>query len=273
MGVTVERMHYPLSTPLGRMGVQTLEEGPDRCVAAIPVAGLFNPLTSAPTVAPLAMLVDHIGGLVNHYRRADDEWTVSSELAIELTPHALELVTASPEVPVLATAQPFGPKGTGSLGLCELTHGGQLVGTATVRSFHIHAPGHLITWPDDSTGGTPPAALEDRMSVQVAEAGGRAAVLRQLPDPVINNSIGIVHGGVSAAALELVASAALSDGPGDPMRTASLRVNYLRQFRGGDESRYEARALRIGRSSGVADAQAIGDDGQIALVARLTAYR
>jgi len=31
--------------------------------------------------------------------------------------------------------------------------------------------------------------------------------------------------------------------------------------------------LRVGRRSGVADAQAIGSDGQTALVARLTAYR
>ncbi|MBP3082909.1 PaaI family thioesterase [Mycolicibacterium fortuitum] len=266
-------MHYPLNTPLGRMGVQTLEESPDRCVASIPVAGLLNPLTRMPTVAPLAMLVDHIGGLINHFRRNDDEWTVSSELALELTPDALDLVTATPDVPVVATALPFGPKGTASLGLCELTHGDRPVGTATVRSFHIHAPGHVIEWPTDSTDGSPPAALEDRMSVQIAETGGSSAVLRQLPDPVINNSIGIVHGGVSAAALELVGSAALGDGSGDPWRTASLRVNYLRQFRGGDESRYEARALRVGRSSAAADAQAIGDDGAVALVARLTAYR
>lgn len=266
-------MHSPPNTPLGRMGVQTLEEGPDRCVASIPVGGLLNPLTRVPTAAPLAMLVDHIGGLVNHYRRDDDEWTVSSELAIELTPHALELVTAAPGEPVVATARPFGPKGTGSLSLSELTHSGQLVGTATVRSFHIHAPGHVVAWPSGSTDGIPPAALEDRLSVEVAETGGQVAVLRQLPDPVINNSIGIVHGGVSAAALELVSSAALGDGTGAPWQTASLRVNYLRQFRGGNESRYEARALRTGRSSGVADAQAIGDDGAVALIARLTAYR
>lgn len=264
-------MHYPLSTPLGRMGIQTLAEGPDRCVASIPVDGLLNPLTNVPTVAPLAMLVDHIGGLVNHYRRAEDEWTVSSELAIELTPHALELVTGRPDIPVVATARPFGPKGTGSLGLCELTHGDQAVGTATVRSFHIHAPGHIIEWPTDSTEGTPPATLQDRMALEVAETGGGVAVLRQLPDPVINNSIGVVHGGISAAALELVGSASLGDGAA--WRTASLRVNYLRQFRGGDESRYEARALRVGRSSGVSDAQAIGDDGAVALTARLTAYR
>lgn len=266
-------MHYPLNTPLGRMGVQTLEEGPDRCVASIPVWGLLNPLTHVPTVAPLAMLVDHVGGLANHYRRDEDEWTVSSELAIELTPHTLELVATAPEVPVVATAQPFGPKGTGSLSLSELTHRGQVVGTATVRSFHIRVPGHVVEWPVDSTEGSPPAALEDRMSVEVAESGGQAAVLRQMPDPVVNNSIGIVHGGVSAAALELVGSAALGDGTVAPWRTASLRVNYLRQFRGGNESRYEAKALRTGRSSGVADAQAVGDDGAVALVARLTAYR
>lgn len=266
-------MHYPLNTPLGRMGVQTLEEGADCCVASIPVGGLLNPLTHAPTLAPLAMLIDHVGGLVNHYRRDDDEWTVSSELAIELTPHALGLVTAAPDVPVVATARPFGPKGTGSLSLSELTHAGESIGTATVRSFHIHAPGHVTAWPADSGGGTPPAALHDRMSVEVAETGGGAAVLRQLPDAVVNNSIGVVHGGVSAAALELVASAALGDGTGAPWRTASLRVNYLSQFRGGNESRYEARALRTGRSSGVADAQAIGDDGKVALLARLTAYR
>lgn len=266
-------MHYPLNTPLGRMGVQTLEESPDRCVASIPVGGLLNPMTRVPTIAPLAMLVDHIGGLINHLRRNEDEWTVSSELAIELTPHAIDLVTATPEVPVVATARPFGPKGTASLGLCELTHGNQLLGTATVRSFHIHAPGHVVEWPTDTSDGAPPAALEDRMSVEVAETGGRTAALRQLADPVINNSIGIVHGGVSAAALELVGSAALGNDGGAPWRTASLRVNYVRQFRGGSESRYEARTLRAGRSSGVADAQAIGDDGAVALVARLTAYR
>ena len=71
-------MPYPLNTPLGRFGIETFEEGRDRCVAAIPVRGLVNPLTGIPTVAPLAMLVDHVGGLINHARRAPQEWTVSS---------------------------------------------------------------------------------------------------------------------------------------------------------------------------------------------------
>jgi hypothetical protein len=46
----------------------------------------------------------------------------------------------------------------------------------------------------------------------------------------------------------------------------------LHPFFSGGESRYVGTALRVGRRSGVADAQAIGPDGQPALIARVTAY-
>jgi acyl-coenzyme A thioesterase PaaI-like protein len=52
-----------------------------------------------------------------------------------------------------------------------------------------------------------------------------------------------------------------------------LRVNFLRQFLAGEQSRYVGTALRVGRRSGVADATAIGADGKVAIIARLTAYR
>jgi uncharacterized protein (TIGR00369 family) len=93
-----------------------------------------------------------------------------------------------------------------------------------------------------------------------------------LADPVVNNSLGVVHGGVSAMALELVGSESINDGD-RPLRTASLRVNFIRQFRSSPESRYVGTALRVGRSSGIAEAQAIGADGKVAILARLTAYR
>ena len=161
-----------------------------------------------------------------------------------------------------------------ALGLCEFTHGGSVIATATVRSFYIQAPGHLANWPDGPTGPLPSGSLADRMAVRVAESGGAAKVLVQDPDPVLNNSLGIVHGGVSAMALELVGSSAVNEGRDDqPLDTASLRVNFLRQFRSGPESRYEGTALRVGRSSAVAEARAVGDDGKPAIIARVTAYR
>lgn len=270
--VRLEAMSHPLNTPLGRFGIATPEDGPDRCTASIPAGAMTNPLTGAPTIAPLAMLVDHVGGLVNHHRRDAGEWTVSSELALEVAPGALEVIAAAPDVPVVGVSRPFGPKSDVALALCEFTHRDQTVATGTVRSFYISAPPDIPPFPDGPTGPLPPGTLSDRMSVEVAESGGASKVLLQNPDSVLNNSLGIVHGGVSAMALELVGCAAVDDG-GDPMHTASLRVNFLRQFRSGPESRYVGTALRIGRRSGVADAQAVGPDGEVAIIARLTAYR
>ena len=92
-------------------------------------------------------------------------------------------------------------------------------------------------------------------------------------EPHLHQPMGIVHGGVSTAGLELVASAAINHGQDEPLRTASIRVNFLRPFFAGAESVYEGTALRIGRSTAVGDARAVGADGKTALVARITAYR
>ena len=270
-------MSHPLNTPLGRFGIVTSEDGPEGCVATIPAGEMVNPLTGALTIAPLAMLVDHVGGLVNHRRRGAREWTVSSELSFEVRPDAVDLIAEDPDVPVAATSRPFAAKSDVALGLCELSHRGITLATATVRSFYISAPEHIADFPEGSTGPLPPGSLSDRMSVQVAESGGTAKALQQLPDPVLNNSLGIVHGGVSAMALELVASAAINtDREDHPLRTASLRVNFIRQFfstrEGAPESRYIGTPLRVGRRSAIGEAQAIGPDGEVAIVARLTAY-
>ena len=121
--------------------------------------------------------------------------------------------------------------------------------------------------------GPRPAELGEIMALQIDHANG-SPVMRQRVNSVLNNSLGIVHGGVAAAGLELAASAALNAGRTDqPLHTASLRVNFLRQFFSGDQSRYVGTALRVGRRTGVAEAQAIGADGEVALVARVTGYR
>jgi uncharacterized protein (TIGR00369 family) len=266
-------MSHPLNTPLGRFGIVTSEEGAQRCIASIPAGEMINPLTGMPTVAALAMLVDHIGGLVNHHRRGPGEWTVSSELSLELAPGVLTQIASAPDVPVTGIGRPCGRKGTSALGLCEFTHRDSVIATATVRSFYIQAPGDLAEWPQSPTGPLPLGSLADRMAVGVGESGGAGKVLVQDPDPVLNNSLGVVHGGVSAMALELVGSAAVNEGRADqPLNTASLRVNFLRQFRSGPESRYVGTPLRVGNRSAVSEARAIGGDGEVAIMARLTAY-
>lgn len=267
-------MSHPLNTPLGRFGIVTSDDGPHGCVASIPAGRMVNPLTGAPTIAPLAMLADHVVGLANHHRRGPGEWTVSSELSLELDPDAADIIAGAPDIPVVATARPFGNKTDVALGSCEFTHRQAVLATATVRSFYIRVPGDLAPFPEGPTGPLPPGTLSDRMAVRVAESGGAGHVLLQNEDPVLNNSLGIVHGGVSAMALEVVASAAVNAGRSEGLlRTASLRVNFMRQFRSSSESRYVGRSLRVGRSTGVGEAEAIGPGGEVAIIARLTAYR
>lgn len=267
-------MPYPIDTPLGRFGIETLEQGPQRCVATVPAAGLANPLTGAPTVAALALLVDHLGGLINHCRRGPRQWTVSSELSLELVPDAIEIIASAPS-PVTGISRPLGVQAGVALGLCELRSGAHVIATATVRSFYIAMPANLKQWPEEtSTAWRPGPGLKEMMALEVAETGGGTTVLLQGADPALNNAVGVVHGGISAMGLELAASAELNRDTADAAyRTASLRVNYLRPFHGGTQARYVAERLHLGRSSGVAEARAVGGDGRVAMLSRVTAYR
>jgi uncharacterized protein (TIGR00369 family) len=280
--MTEAPMRYPANTPLGRFGVVDLVDGPDRFVSSMPVSGLVNPVTGTPTAGPLAVLVDHVGGLVNHCRRTDHEWTVSSELSLELTPIALTVIADNPAVPVVATARPVGTRRSSALGMCELAVGDDVIGVGTVRSVYVDHPGDFPQeWPEPGYDSRP-TELVDIMALRIGAENGTAvddplvapAVIHQQQNSALNNSLAIVHGGVAAAGLELAASAALNaDRPEQPLSTASLRVNFLRQFVSGDQSRYTGTALRVGRRSGVAEAEAVGADGRVALVGRVTAYR
>lgn len=269
-------MAYPLTTPPGRFGITNVETGPHQYAATMPLDGLLNPFTGSATLGPLAVLVDHIAGFANHDRRPEGHWTVSSELAMEFAPNAQAIIGADPAAPVLAVSRAVGTAGATSLSECALTHRGTEIGLATVRTFYItaaiHVPG-AFEQPIESSEPLP-TGLAELMAAEVAETGGAGAVLHQRAHPAVNNTLGAVHGGVAAAGLELVGSAVLNAERADSaLLTASLRINYLRRLIGGGRAHYTAKPVHAGRSSGVAEAQALGDDGKLALTARLTAYR
>lgn len=268
-------MRHPLHTPIGRFGIETFYDDVDGCEATMPVAGLVNPITGAPSLGPLAVLVDHVAGLVNHRRRTPDIWAVSSELAVEASPDAAVVIAAHRNVPVSGRSRPVGTRTTTALGECTLTVAGIPIGTGTVRSFFVAAPAAgSDDFPEEPASGVRPVAgLAALMNTGTAVQADGAVTLPQLQDPVLNNTMGVVHGGIASTGLEVVASAAVNAGRDDPLVTASLRVNFVRPFLSGDQSRYVGTPLRVGRSSGIADAQAIGADGVVAITARLTAYR
>jgi uncharacterized protein (TIGR00369 family) len=253
-----------------RFGIEFVESHPPEATAALsmPMHRFRNPHTGAPTVGPLAILVDAAAGIVNHYRRRPDQWTVSSELSMDLSPDIGEL-----DGPVLASAHALGPLGATSLGICTLTYRGTVIGAGTVRSFFISAGDVVPPHRPETLQRSPETSLSDLMAVTVAAGSPDYAVLSQRVDHNLNNAVDIVHGGVAAAGLELAASAAINQNRSDGLlQTGSLRVNFLRPFFAGDESRYMGTRLRVGRNTAVGDAQALGDDGTVAITARVTAY-
>ncbi|BBX17177.1 phenylacetic acid degradation protein [Mycolicibacterium duvalii] len=254
-----------------RFGIEYLLRDPAAATAvmSMPMERFRNPFTGAPTVGPLAVLVDAAAGIVNHYRRGPGQWTVSSELSMELSMDGLDDLDG----PVTATAHAVGPRGVASLGTCTLTYRGAMIGSGTVRSFFINADDVVSQRRPETLRRTAETTFADLMAARIRPDSG-AYVLSQNADENLNNDIHIVHGGVAAAGLETTSSAAVNRGNSDDLlQTASLRVNFLRPFFAGTDSRYEGKALRIGRSTAVGDAHAIGDDGKVAVIARITAYR
>ncbi|MET0899239.1 MAG: PaaI family thioesterase [Mycobacterium sp.] len=249
-------------------------------VSSMPVADLVNPLTNGLAIGALAILLDAAGGNSNHFRRTPDEWTVTSELALEISPDGIPVLLASPDLPVVASSRPLGPKGATALSVATLAVGDVVIGGGTVRSFYLPAGAGMPSGLPAPAPPSPRAPLADLMSIGVLPETAGSVVLAQHVDPILNNSLGIVNGGVASAGLELAASAVINtavinagSGPDDLLRTASLRVNFLRPFFAGGTSRYVGTSMRVGRRTAVGDAEAIGDDGKVALTARVTAYR
>ena len=265
----------PLSV-LSRFAIATRQQDMTdfTVVAEMPVGGMRNPFTRQPSIAGLAVLVDDVAGRVNYYRRGRAQWTVSSELTVEMSPGALDSLAAAPQEPVVASARPLGPAGATLLSVCTLTHRGAVIGGGTVRTMPLAGgPDGPLRRGEDPLIRTDQTTLAELMAVETLSVHEGTYRLRQHPDPMINNLIGIVHGGVSSAGLELVAAAAFNHEQDEPVRTASIRVNFLRPFVAGAQSVYEATALRIGRTSAIADATAVGADGKAAVIARVTGYR
>ena len=98
----------PISV-IRRFGITTLERDLTEftVVAHMPIGGMFNPFTGLPTVASLAVLVDDVAGRVNYDRCGQGQWTVSSELVVEMSPGAVASILSAPDEPVLASARKY----------------------------------------------------------------------------------------------------------------------------------------------------------------------
>jgi acyl-coenzyme A thioesterase PaaI-like protein len=240
---------------------------------SMPVAGHVNPLTGYPTVAALTLLIDTVGGLANHARRTAGEWTVTSELALELVPETARWASRPGAAPVIATGRARGSRATTSLATCTLTCDDRELGYATVRSYFVIANADHIA-PKETLVPSPEISLGQLLSATSEQQalGGAAPALVQRHDPVLVNSLGIVNGGISSACLALAAAAAIDARADQPMQIGSFRVNFLHPLANANDIRYVAEVAHLGRRTAVATAQVSSTGGRPPLTATLTAY-
>ncbi|MGV0050597.1 hotdog fold thioesterase [Mycobacterium colombiense] len=258
-----------------RFGLETLDycEDDARAVTRLALAGMRNPVTNVSSLAPIAVLVDDAGSKATYACRGQ-RWPVTSDLNIQFYADAQPTLETDPDRHVVADARVLYATETNALATCTLTSGTVAIGVATVRSVFISGEVTATHRPTEVLVKTPQTSLADLMSVRPTRNESAPTVLRQLPDPMVFNAVANVHGGIAAAGLELAAAAAISEATGyDDFRSGSLQVNFLRPFVAGGDSCYSGTAVHVGSSVSVADAEAIGQNGKVAVTARLTAYR
>ena len=177
---------------LTRFSIVTLEEDFNdfTVVASMPVGGMLNPFTGMPTIGALAILVDDVAGRANFHRRGSGQWTVSSELTVELSPDGIDSILAAPDEPVVASGSPLGPHGATLLAIATLTHRGTTIGGGTVRTVAITGgPDGPLPRGQDGLVRTPQTSLVELMSAEARQpqdgtlpAGAAAGHDHQQPD-------------------------------------------------------------------------------------------
>lgn len=260
---------------LTRFAITTLEENLHQATvsASMPLGGMCNPFTGQPSIAGVAILVDDVGGRANFYRRAEGQWTVSSELTVEMSPAAAQSLLAAPDEPVVAHARPLGPAAAPMLAVCTLTHCGAVIGGDGAHRTDLGRTG-------------PPDAAR-------AASGGPNAGNHSGPTDVGRT--------VTSDGRHIPASTTPRPDDQQPARNRARRRQQC--WAGtGRRGRYQPRtgstlsdrvdqgelpatvpgwgtiplwgtALRVGRTSAVGDARALSTDGKVAVIARVTGYR
>ncbi|GAA2062660.1 PaaI family thioesterase [Williamsia deligens] len=263
-----EQFHDPAETRF------ELSPAPDassseKLVMQMPIGRWRNPATGAVSAGLLAMLVDSAGGTADFLAFGGDRATVTSELSVDLVaplPSTADVATSSGRTVAVDAAT--------AMASSTIAVDGAVVGYGTVRTMPVPgAATPLGAMPADglSGGERDDLSLMLGLGASIDDVTDGESVVA-LPDPCLQNGIGIVHGGIIVAAAETVASVTMNRGRTAPLSTGAIRANYLRPMATGGDARYEARIVRAGRGTAVVDVTAVSADGKTAAVVRVTGY-
>lgn len=192
----------------------------------------------------LGVLVDDVLGYAILGARSSNCWSVSTEIAIDLmAPVPTRGVLRAEASLTHADAQ--GGFAVGKV----TTEDDKVLAVCRQRGRFVPAPAHLLPG-DGGTPGLPATAASGLEGQFSARAGGVAVGLAVTP--LLGNPLGNLHGGVTLAASDLMATEAL----GHRLRSASIHVAYVRPVPVGTTLQLESEVVSAGRT--LATARVIG---------------
>lgn len=255
----------PLGPPEHLFSLGALTADGDRVHGSMRVADWMRTDDGTPAAGVLGVLVDVVVGHATLFARLADQWAVTTGLSLEV----VRPLVAGEELAVDAGLLGAESGSALSSGTVYDAAGRQVaVGTTWVR----FTPGV----PDlDAVASRPLADPAGATSVRAALRGtlvpdGSRVRLRLPPDPAQLNAAGVLHGGIAAAAAEVVSAAAVDD-PAAPLVTAGLRASYLRPLVADGGVELVATVEHRGRTTALTTVEAWGSDGRRAVVASVTA--
>lgn len=251
----------------------------DDVVTSMATGPWLNGPAGSPPGGVLGVVIDDVLGFAIARHRGPGSWTVSAEISLDLTgpvPADGSRIEArarhvhSGRYSGISAGTVHDASGA-LIALCR-QHGRWITTVPddpmTPQEAGAPAAGPVASRAAAPAPWSPPASLAALLGTQVQLTEGGAAldieVTRDLTNP-----LGNLHGGITFAASDLAAQAALL-AVGGPTQTASVHVAYPRPMPLGATPRFEARVLHSGRSLGIVRVTASLDGVKPCSVATVT---
>ncbi len=260
---------------VGRYAGMSLEEigdweaGEILSEAVSPVADHLRSPHGGIRAGALLMLCDSVGGFTAGLAALPDGWVVSTNLTLTLAPHRavgpLRLRSSVLRAGKAAIVTDVRVRDAGA--------GGAIVADAVLTSAVLVPEGGPPRWarPARMTAPAldePLPPMEEWLALR-AVSGAPAGVVEIEITPAIRNPWGILHGGVTAALVDLAASRACAADGGPPVQTGDVAVHFVAPARVGP---VRAIATPLGtRADGTVVAVEVRDAGRDRLVVHAVA--
>ena len=214
----------------------------------------------------LMVLADRILGELPHARRAPNQWSLTTELTVDV------IGPAEPPDDLSAGAVLLGAQTGDGFARCEMTdRAGSVVVVGTSRLVYVAAD--LATSNVDGTAGgqidVTGSTIDEALGLEQASGTEGLHVTMSDPGSWVND-FGILHGGVAACLAEIAASRLVAES-NPRLSTAQVHTTYLRPGPPSVPYTASAEAVHVGRRFAVVRVAGRSAGGELCNMSTVTA--